>query len=130
LPRSAQNFTSNIGLHYGHTDEFLADVLSSHIAKKIGFHPRDITDHLVRRRSYFRFPIDKFVFSGLKGVEKEIREGRFTPMPREQRRVPRRPLFRTREGKASLFPGLGKNGGMLKGIFGLGPKGPRRIRPL
>lgn len=129
LPRSAQNFTANIGLHYGHTDEFFADVLSSHVAKKIGFHPRDITDHLVRRRTYFRFPIDKFVFSGLKGVEKEIREGRFTPIPREQRRAPRRPLFKSREGlpKTGIFPGLKREApGWMPGLR----KRPRMIRPL
>lgn len=128
LPFSAKLFTARVGLIPHHADELFADLLSARIAKEIGYRKEVVASHLVRRRSYFGgFPIERLAIDGVKGVREGLREGTFKIKPIER---PREPTFRTREGKASLFPGLRKNGGMLKGIFGLGPKGPRRIRPM
>lgn len=128
LPKSASHFTANIGLHHRHADEFFADVFSARIAKRAGINTRDITNHLYKRRSYFGFPIDRFVFSGIKGLEREIKEGRFKPLPRKLREVPREPLFRRRAGAPKIgIPGLGKKlPGWMPGLR----KRPMVKRPL
>jgi len=129
LPRSAQAFTAKVGLAPEHADEFFADVLSAHLAKNIGI-PRDVIGrHLSARRTYFRFPIDRFALEGRRGVAEEIRAGRFTP--RTTRRPEPRDPFRAPEERSGwgIFP---RPKGPREGasIFpGLGREMPRRFNP-
>lgn len=113
LPSSAHNFTARVGLPAHHADEFFADVLSSHIARNIGFKPEVIGRHLYARRTYFGFPIDRFALEGRKGVAREIESGRFTPR-RTLRpetpspiRSPEEPVsfFPKSRGMPAIFPG-------------------------
>ncbi len=125
LPDSAKVFTARVGLQPYHADEFMADVLSAHVARNMGFPKEVIGRHLYNRRTYFGFPIDRFALEGPRGVAEEIREGRFRPeatrrpMERDAIRAPDEPVHIMPTGRRWIneIPGVRKQRGRFSPRF-------------
>lgn len=128
LPEHAKTFTARIGLPINHADELFADLLSARVANEMGYKKEVVASHLVRRRSYFKYPIDKLALEGISGVRKEIKKGTFTPMPRNRfpKESPFKPFNKEMPTKG-FWPGLKREApGWMPGLR----KRPRMIRPL